>query len=555
MLHMFLTGHPASLARDALLALTAALAVVALAATPGRAATIAVGETQACGTSAAGAVTCWGGNSSGSLGNGGVATASRTDSFDPVGVVGLESGVTDLQMSFTGNGGSTYGCALQGGAAKCWGVNGSGTLGDGTTAPKAVATPVSGLGSGVTAIDTSASRACAVQNGAAKCWGGGYLGDGTTADSPVPVQVQGFEAGTQGVATGWRHLCALKAGAPSCWGATAHGSLGHDQGVNYQRDPYPVQNLPGPVAKIVAGTDVTCTLQTTGAVYCWGSDGAGKRGDGGAVGDDDTATPTPVAGLQDGVTDLAANYDHLCALRAGVAYCWGENEQGQLGNGTATDAPAPVAVSGLTNVTSIAVGKNVTCATVGGAQQWCWGLNSRGNLGNEAAGSRSLVPVPVIGSTPKPPAAPIVVRPPVVVKPPVVVRPPAAVKPKPTITGVTRVRLDSRRRAAVATISCPAGPSACAVTAPKSLSLKIGRKSYSASVTAAKTIKAGKQLTIRIALGRSAASNLAGRTTRATLRLVVVGNGARVSKTVSTTVAGAAPVKARPKGKAKPKRR
>ena len=159
-----------------------------------------------------------------------------------------------------------------------------------------------------------------------------------------------------------------------------------------------------PFVKIAAGGDANCALTQAGAVWCWGFAESGRLGNGQTA---DTPMPQQVAGLDSGVTDICMNWEHACAVRAGQVLCWGDNHYGQLGNGVpwqpaGQSSSVPVAVVGLTGVTSIATANSHTCATVGGTQAWCWGSNQHGKLGNEAAGSGSTVPVPVVGSSPGP---------------------------------------------------------------------------------------------------------------------------------------------------------
>ena len=138
-----------------------------------------------------------GGNSLGELGDG-----TKTYSSTPVGVVGLGSGVVAVTA------GVYHACAVTaGGAAKCWGSNGFGALGDGT-ATLSSTTPVSvvGMGSGVKAVTAFYNDTCAVTAGAtAYCWGGnanGQLGNGTTTDSSTPVKVIGLGTGAAAVSVG-----------------------------------------------------------------------------------------------------------------------------------------------------------------------------------------------------------------------------------------------------------------------------------------------------------------------------------------------------------------
>src|SRR5207248_319737 len=121
-------------------------------------------------------------------------------------------------------------CALtSAGAVKCWGANGVGQLGDGTTTERQTPGTVSGLASGAAAL--AAGGTCALARaGAVKCWGANYvgqLGDGTTTDRLIPVAVSGLASGAAALAAGGAHTCALtSAGAVKCWGWNENGQLG-----------------------------------------------------------------------------------------------------------------------------------------------------------------------------------------------------------------------------------------------------------------------------------------------------------------------------------------
>jgi alpha-tubulin suppressor-like RCC1 family protein len=183
---------------------------------------IAVGYLHACALTTAGGVKCWGYNAYGQLGDG--TTSNRRV---PVDVVGLAHGV----IAITAGGG--HSCALTNkGGVLCWGSNYVGELGDGTTTRHLTPVSVAGLARGSAAIAAGGeAHGCALTTGGSvECWGyNGYgqLGDGTTTDRHAPVAVRGL-AGVQAIATGgFGHSCALtSAGEISCWGRNTSGQLG-----------------------------------------------------------------------------------------------------------------------------------------------------------------------------------------------------------------------------------------------------------------------------------------------------------------------------------------
>jgi alpha-tubulin suppressor-like RCC1 family protein len=182
---------------------------------------IAVGRYHTCALTEDGAVKCWGFNAAGQLGDG--TTAQRTA---PVDVSGLNSGIMAIAA------GDRHTCAVtEDGRALCWGANEDGQLGDGTTTNRTTPVDVSELDSGVSALAAGGRHTCAlIVGGAVKCWGWngyGQLGDGTTTWRATPVDVFGLSAGVSAVTTGSYHTCALVVGGGvNCWGRNQYGQLG-----------------------------------------------------------------------------------------------------------------------------------------------------------------------------------------------------------------------------------------------------------------------------------------------------------------------------------------
>jgi alpha-tubulin suppressor-like RCC1 family protein len=301
---------------------------------------MSAGDAHSCALTTAGGVVCWGLNGNGQLGNG-----TQTNSSVPVAVVGLSSGVAAVSAGYR------HTCALTtAGGVLCWGDNQYGELGNDTTTDSAVPVAVTGLMSGgVASISAGAGDdTCAVLNaGYVQCWGAngiGQLGNGTTTDSHVPVTVSAIGNQAFGVSAGYQHVCAVTATGPQCWGANWNGQLGNAS-VTQSLVPVTVSgSLLSSAISAGGGSngEHTCALGGSGGgVLCWGYDANGQLGNNSTT---ESHVPVAVAGLT-GITAVSARGNTSCALnKTGQVLCWGWNDFGQLGNNSLTDSPVPVNV-------------------------------------------------------------------------------------------------------------------------------------------------------------------------------------------------------------------
>ena len=345
------------------------------------AARVTAGKNHSCALTAAGAMGCWGDGDYGQLGNG-----ERLQRLSPEPVSG--AGGTVVQMTA----GYQHTCALSGaGAARCWGDNFSGQLGDGSNTDRLTPVAVSGLATGVSAIDAGPFHTCAIANGSAFCWGGndfGQLGNGDSTDQSSPVAVSGIAVSVSAIEAGYYFSCVLSTGgAVWCWGYNGSGQLGNGS-TTQSVSPVPVSGLSTGVMAIANGDSHACALTSVGAVFCWGDNGTGQLGDGSTT---DRLVPVPVTGLSAGVIAITANGLHSCALTTmGEVQCWDDNYHGKLGDGSTIDRLTPVTVAGLGGVSGLSAGPNHTCAVISDGSLRCWGDNDYGQLGDGTAGLRSI---------------------------------------------------------------------------------------------------------------------------------------------------------------------
>ncbi len=376
---------------------------------------VTANSTDSCGIRVDGSVWCWGRNDKGQLGNGGGGSSSLPVRVVGVGGSGWLGGVLRLAGGATGS----HTCAVRvDTTVVCWGQGDKGQLGDGTTTDRSTPTTVTKAGggalTGIVQVAPGKEHTCALTTtGAVWCWGRndkGQLGQGTTTDSSVAVQVKnvggtGTVASTselysaERLASGEKHSCVLRADTSVvCWGQGDKGQLGSGA-TGDQSLPVVVTTASGPltgVRALGAGMKHSCAV-TAAQLACWGENSDGQLGDG-TTSARSFAAPVLTAGgpALTGAVEVHGGESHTCAhARAGVAWCWGRNDKGQLGNGTTTKSPNPVQVPGLTDVVDIAAAGKHACAVTRDHTTRCWGLNSDGQLGDSTTGDRKS-PVTVL---------------------------------------------------------------------------------------------------------------------------------------------------------------
>ena len=333
-------------------------------------------------------ISCWGANEIGQLGNG--QEGQGKNSAVPVKV----QNISDATAAVTGGGGDGRSCALhRDGTISCWGSQNS-----------TVPAKIEGV-ENAKAVTTGDEHTCALhEGGTISCWGyndDGQLGNETRDYSAVPVQVKNITDAAV-VDAGDSHTCALhRDGTVSCWGNNAVGQLGNGNSGKGEHSPAPVkvQGITNAIA-VSASVGVylghTCALLEDRTISCWGMNSSGQLGTGQSAEGDISPIPAAVQGITD-ATAISTGDEHTCALHeGGTISCWGSNFGGRLGSFETADehSALPVPVDGITSAIQITAGREHSCALHQDGTISCWGNMEEGRLGN---GSSPWLPQKVIG--------------------------------------------------------------------------------------------------------------------------------------------------------------
>ncbi len=179
------------------------------------------------------------------------------------------------------------------------------------------------------------------------------------------------------VSAGLGHTCALDtSGGLFCWGRNANGETG-TQSMDIQVDAPTRVGGEATWTSVATRYSTTCGIQTGGSLWCWG------RNDDGQVGDGALSQRILPQKVSDGPWRSVATHAHTCAVRDDdrSLWCWGNNELGQLGDGTMANRSSPYNVVPAMQWSSVSVGSDTTCAIDSAAKLWCWGNNSNGQFG------------------------------------------------------------------------------------------------------------------------------------------------------------------------------
>lgn len=340
---------------------------------------ISSGKRHTCALQNNGEVYCWGDNLNyqlGSLGN---------DS-------GIPKLVPNLNNVISISAGGQHTCALKkNGSVQCWGLNTFGQLG----IPIQVNQPrIASLKEikelkNIKSISLGENHSCALDNlGDIYCWGDnseGQLLTNQISESALPIK-NNYISKISMISSGNQHICALHLkGEVFCWGDNRSGQIGNRK-IQNKTIVNLVQNLKN-IKSIYAGGSSTCALSNSNSIYCWGDNTFSQLGVENTIENKNAKLPVPfkVDHLLE-IKELSIGDNHVCGLtKNSTVICWGSNSKNNFQLGTVTKNSIhylPLEVPNLLDINSISAGGLHTCALKNNGTVYCWGNNFQGQLGN-----------------------------------------------------------------------------------------------------------------------------------------------------------------------------
>jgi len=350
---------------------------------------LSLGESHTCALDAAGFAHCWGANTKGQIGD-----DTNNDRWSPTQITASDSNFYGISL------GQEHSCAInQNGEISCWGAYGKGQTGTGNNT-EYVLTPTAVFGNhSFTAVSAGGNSSCGLKiDGAVYCWGSnlkGQLGDNSGAEkhlTPVAIETNLLEHSIElaQITAGNLHTCGLKLnGKAYCWGRNMQGQLGIGFAGPHSH-PKPIQVVGGPLFKELSlGDTHSCGLTVEGDAYCWGYNQYGQVGNGATTFDQVNAISLVSGNHKFG--KIASGYRHTCGLKTtGEAFCWGRNDNGQLGNNSSIQQNSPQLVMTQDSFINITLGNAHTCGLTAKGKAFCWGFNGSGQLGNNSTTNKAI---------------------------------------------------------------------------------------------------------------------------------------------------------------------
>jgi alpha-tubulin suppressor-like RCC1 family protein len=328
---------------------------------------------------------CWGRNGDGQLGDG-----TTTNSSTPHLVK------TDARFKQAW-GGMYHVCGItEVGEAYCWGDNAKGSVGDGTTIDSYLPLKVQ-TSQRFVQISAGDANSCGLTaEGEIYCWGDGQYGhlaqnDSSYANSSLPVLVQAGGIKFTQIGMGYKHMCGLADDSKVyCWGKNEYGSVGTGSiDTSYDAPQWVAQDKT--FASIIVGYYLTCGMTQTKEIWCWGRDDRGALGTGAFGSNTNYAPQQAVIGYTFEKHESGGAYsEHSCGIKAdGETWCWGYDRYGDLGVGTTSHQPTPQQIQTY-RFSQISTSGYHTCGYTLDERLMCWGYNYYGQLGDGTTADRTL---------------------------------------------------------------------------------------------------------------------------------------------------------------------
>jgi alpha-tubulin suppressor-like RCC1 family protein len=345
---------------------------------------ISAGYSHSCGIRASDSrVLCWGDNSYGEIGDGTITTRyspTRTSDSSPY-----------LSVSA----GTYYTCGIRANDSRvlCWGGNSNGQLGDGTIS-ESHSPKLTSDSSPYFEVSASYYHSCGIRTNDSRvlCWGGNYegtLGDGTILEKHIPTLTSDSSA-YKSISAGVYHTCAIRANDSRvlCWGFNGDGQTG-DGTTGSSNVPTLISDASA-YASISAGDFHSCGIRASDSrVLCWGDNSFGELGDGTI---NNHLNPTLTADSSEYLSISLGEYSS-CAIRTNDSrvLCWGDNGYMQIGDGTIDEKHEPTLTSDSSAYVSLDAGYYYNCGIrANDSRVLCWGDNVNGQLGEGTTEQKSV---------------------------------------------------------------------------------------------------------------------------------------------------------------------
>jgi len=227
-------------------------------------------------------------------------------------------------------------------------------------------------------------------------WSVGACWIAATVDAHADNRLRGMTS--QLMAAGYSHFVLIPSAASSgfTWGTDTYGELGNGSTTSpaYQANFLDVNSYAG-IGNVAAGGYFSIAVDISGNLWGWGKNDRYQAGYSASTAP--VTSPTQITSGAAPWKRVGAGYNHACAINgSGALYCWGDNAEGELGQGTTNSSPTTTFSSvGSSTWLTVAGGDQFTAGIQANGSAWTWGLNSSGQLGTGNTGSYDSTPAAI----------------------------------------------------------------------------------------------------------------------------------------------------------------